>query len=145
MVGDWDGDVVEVKAWAFRDDASRPMPERTWDVSLRCVTGGLRMEVTALHLSDLLADSGILEPGDLAYRRFEGGLAGPPRGFRSWRRIELVDWDLERQEDGAALLVVNPAGRRPWRLRLTGLTWRQLCGFAVAAVGHPWFEALRAP
>ena len=144
MAADWDADVVRVQAWAFREDALRPMPERSWDVSLGCVTGGIRVEVPALLLSDLLADSGVQEPGDLAYRRFEGGVVGTPRGLRNWRRVELREWHLQRLEDGAALLVLNPAARRPWRLRLTGLTWRQLCAFAVAAVGHPWFDALAA-
>ncbi len=144
MTADWDADVVSVKAWAFRGDETKPMTERSWDISLCCVTGGLRVEATALHLSDLLHDSGILEPGDLAYRRLETAGSAEPRGLKTWRRVELDIWELVPVDGGSPFLIINPAGRR-WTLRLTGATWRQVCVFAVAAVGHPWFEALRAP
>ncbi len=39
-----------------------------------------------------------------------------------------VDWDLERLEDGAALRVVDPPGRQPWRLRLGWLVAASIAG-----------------
>jgi hypothetical protein len=144
IVIDWEADVVSVQAWAFRDDAGRPMTERTWDISLGCGKGGLRFEVSALDLSDLLRDSGIHEPGDLAYARFGGRPPGELRVLGSWRRITIEEWRLEPLPDGGALLEL--LGARRFRVvRLSGQSWRQLCSFAVAAVEHPWFEALRTP
>jgi hypothetical protein len=144
MAVEWEADVVAVQAWAFNDDAGKPMTERSWDLSLGCGRGGLRFEVNALDLSDLLRDSGIHEPGDLPYARFGGRVAGEPRPLGSWRRIQVDAWQLQPLPGGGALLVLHGARRR-WVLRLNGLTWRQLCTFAVAAVEHPWFEALRTP
>ena len=144
MVDDWEADVVSVHAWAFNDDAGRPMTERTWDISLACGRGGLRFEVSALDLSDLLAGSGIQEPGDLVYAKFDGRRAGPLRELGSWRRITIEELHLEPLPEGGARLELCGARRRRV-VRLSGQAWRQLCSFAVAAVEHPWFEALRTP
>jgi hypothetical protein len=141
---EWDGDVTVVQAWAFNDDAAKPMTERSWDLSLGCGRGGLRFEVNALDLSDLLRDSGIHEPGDLLYAKLDGRASAEPRVLGSWRRVRLEAWHLQPLPDGCALLELRTPRRR-WVVRLSGLTWRQLCTFAVAAVEHPWFEALRTP
>ena len=108
-------------------------------------TSGYRLVVDQVHLNDLLADSGIKEPGDAAFVRSSARDWEPSVFASRWAELSVdeaavLEGTVERP--GAVLSVITASGRSHWDFRMPDRLWVQLVQEGVREIGFPALNAV---
>jgi len=122
--------------------------DRLWEIKISCgQTGGYRLIVDGLHLSDLLQDSGIREPGDVAHIRATGQVWTPTLLAKRWVSLEVDElsvFDGSADRPGAVLEVARESSSGRWRFHMGDRVWRAIVVAVAKEIEFPWFHTARA-
>jgi hypothetical protein len=124
---------------------SYPLVEST--IKFQCGKGGLVVTgFDGIHMSDVLADSGVEEAGDVKRLKIRRSSWRPQRFLKVWRSLELGEIGVSDgwQDGPEAILHIASVEATSYELALSGQDWIRLCEICVQAVGHPWFQMLQS-
>ncbi|HLH67743.1 MAG TPA: hypothetical protein VKY90_01600 [Candidatus Dormibacteraeota bacterium] len=116
-------------------------------IRFQCGKGGLIViGFSGIHMSDVLADSGIEEAGDVKRLKTRRSSWQPKRFLKLWKTLELEEIYVgDGWQDGPeAILHIDSVEGTSYELALTARDWIRLCEICVRAIGHPWFQVMQS-